>query len=30
MNRPTYCRSSGNLIGTSSCLRCQLPKEKDQ
>lgn len=29
MNRPTYCRTTGQLIGTCTCLRCQPPKQQE-
>ncbi len=35
MNRPTYCRTTGERIGTCDCYRCRpiapaKPKEKKQ
>jgi hypothetical protein len=28
MNRPTYCRTTGQRIGDCVCLRCTPPKEQ--
>jgi len=28
MNRPTYCRTTGQRIGECKCLRCTPPKKE--